>query len=476
MRSVRDNQITIAQSCNAAGKTHCAARIAVWWYKCFPDSQVYTAAAPPEDNLKRLLWGEIGSIATKHPDLFKDDVSKVLDISRSPQSFLAGVTIPSAGTEQQREAKFSGKHAPHLLFILDECDAIPDEVYKGIEGCMSGGNARLLGMFNPRSEAGAAYRMIRDKRANVVKLSAFRHPNVIEGADRIVGAVTRETTVRRINEWTRRLNDADTPGDDCFRLPEFLIGAQAVNFNGIPYPPMQSGFYRILEAAFSYMVLGEYPPQGNNQLIAKTWISLARQRWDAYVRDHGEIPPAFKAIAGEDVAEMGNDDNALVFRYGDYVDRLQTWRGMDVLQSADYVAAQCHTRRIQYVSICAIGVGAGVSPELNRKGVPGVPCKVSEKATKETEIGVFDRLRDQLWWLCREWLRTSEAMLPPDEELIEELSVPTYEVKNGRIMVMKKDVMKELLKRSPNKADALCLTFFDHKQAFDPIDLSAGLM
>ncbi len=59
MESVRDNPITVAKSSNATGKTHGAARVAVWWYKTFPDSQVYTAAAPPESNLKKLLWGEI---------------------------------------------------------------------------------------------------------------------------------------------------------------------------------------------------------------------------------------------------------------------------------------------------------------------------------------------------------------------------------------------------------------------------------
>ena len=79
------------------------------------------------------------------------------------------ISAPS-GTEAQREAKFSGKHAPYLLFILDEGDAIPDEVYRGIESCMSGGHARLLIMFNPRAEVGEAYRMERDGRANVIKL------------------------------------------------------------------------------------------------------------------------------------------------------------------------------------------------------------------------------------------------------------------------------------------------------------------
>jgi hypothetical protein len=191
MLSVRDNPITIAKSANATGKTHGAARVAVWFYKVFEDAQVYTAAAPPESNLKKLLWGELGSITEGHPELFKQDTVTNLHIARGPQSFISGVVIPATGTEAQREAKFSGKHAPHLLFVLDEADAIPDEVFRGIESCMSGGHARLLVMFNPRAEAGEAYRMIRDGRASVVRLSAFAHPNVVEGADVIPGAVTR---------------------------------------------------------------------------------------------------------------------------------------------------------------------------------------------------------------------------------------------------------------------------------------------
>jgi hypothetical protein len=87
MESVRDNPITIAKSANATGKTHGAARVAVWWFKCFPDSQVYTAAAPPESNLKKLLWGEIGTITEKHPELFSTEEKTSLHIQRSAQSF-----------------------------------------------------------------------------------------------------------------------------------------------------------------------------------------------------------------------------------------------------------------------------------------------------------------------------------------------------------------------------------------------------
>ena len=219
MESVRDYPITIARSANATGKTHAAARIAIWFYKTFPDSQVYTSAAPPESNLKKLLWGEIGSTVERHPELFASDSIRSLFIGGSAKSFIAGVTIPASGTEAQREAKFSGKHAPYLLFIIDEGDAVPDDVYRGIESCMSGGHARLLVMFNPRHQSGEVHRMERDGRANVVKLSAFNHPNVVTGINQIPGAVTRETTIRRINQWCRPLASGEVNDGACFSLP-----------------------------------------------------------------------------------------------------------------------------------------------------------------------------------------------------------------------------------------------------------------
>ena len=469
MESVRDNPVTVAQSSNAVGKTHCAARIAVWWFKCFPDSQVYTAAAPPESNLKKLLWGEIGGTVEKHPDLFKNDTVTNLHIARSAQSFLTGVTIPMSGSEAQREAKFSGKHSPHLLFILDEGDAIPDEVYRGIESCMSGGHARLLVMFNPRAQVGEAYRMIRDDRANVVKLSAFNHPNVISGKEIIPGAVTRETTIRRINEWSRPLIEGEQFDSECFDLPAFLHGQTARSQSGREYSPLKPGSYKIMEPAFSYMVLGWYPAQGTTQLISREWIAKARSRWDAYVSEHGERPPEHtSAVMGLDIGEFGSDANCACFRYGGFIERLVTWGGVDTVVTGDRAISEYKGRRVSSAKVDATGVGAGVAPHMQRENCSASPVKVASSPTESSEMGDFQILRDQIWWACREWLRTDPgAMLPPDEMLMEELATPTYKVINGKIRVMKKEVMRDLLKRSPDRADALCLTFAPGNGLFD---------
>jgi hypothetical protein len=461
MESVRDNPVTIAKSANATGKTHGAARVAIWWYKCFPDSQIYTAAAPPEANLKKLLWGEIGSIREKHLELFKEDTATSLHIQRTARSFLCGVTIPMSGTVAQREAKFSGKHAPHLLFIIDEGDAVPDEVYRGIESCMSGGHARLLVMFNPRAEAGEVYRMERDVRANVVSLSALNHPNVTTGKDDIPGAVSRETTIRRINEWCRPLIDGEPKDEETFELPKFLSGRTAKSQSGMEYPPLKPGYYKIMDPAFSYMVLGQYPAQASTQLINRAWITKARERWETYVSERGEKAPEYTyGVMGLDVAEYGVDANCAVFRYGGYVERPVVWSGMDLMTTGDRAIAEYQVRKISRVSVDGTGVGAGVAPHMQRTGCSATSVKVASRPTKSTETGEFYLLRDQIWWSTREWLRTDPgAMLPPDELLVEELSVPTYEISNGKIRIMKKETMRELLKRSPDRADALCLTF-----------------
>ncbi len=109
---------------------------------------------------------------------------------------------------------------------------------------------------------------------------------------------------------------------------------------------------------------------------------------------------------------------------------------------------------------------------MRGKGLSANRVMVASSPTQKSELGEFQILRDQLWWRCREWLRTDPgAMLPPDEELIEELTVPTYEVQKGKIRVMKSETIRELLKRSADKAASLCLTFYQGG-LFSKCDLS----
>lgn len=488
MNSIVNNPITIAKSGNGVGKSYAAADIALWWFSVYEDAEVFVTAAPPLENLKNILWGNIMYSLRHNKDLLKKFTIKELEIKRHDKSGIHGVTIPMTGTSDERVAKFSGKHAPHLLFIVDEGDAVPQEVYKGIEGCMSGGIARLLIMFNPKAQQGPVFQMEIDNRAKIVNLSALKHPNVTTGQDAIPGAVTREVVVRRINQWTRPIVEGEKPKDSKkFEVPEFLEGEQAYSTQGLLYPPLKLGTRIIMDSAFSYMVLGQYPEQGENQLISLEWVNKARNRWDEYVEKHGEKPPFVRPKMGLDIAEFGQDFNAPIFRHENFVTRIEKiWQGVDPTVTGERAAGMCKQFDVDIMYVDATGYGSSIAPQVSKilmqakevkiggktvrmtpkKRTRCISVKVAEKPTIKCELGEFFQIRDQMWWTCREWLREEEAMLPPEPMLLEELMTPTYRIDDrGKIHLMDKDTMREKLKRSPNYADALVLTFYPANRA-----------
>jgi hypothetical protein len=222
------------------------------------------------------------------------------------------------------------------------------------------------------------------------------------------------------------------------------------------------------------MVLGNYPAEGLNQVISRLWVAMARGRWEEHEKKFGDTPPkGIRPIMGFDVAEEGDDKNAVCFRYGNWVERftdgVMMWSGVDTVESADLASDLYHKRMATGCFVDGTGVGAGVAPHMRRKRCQAEGIKVATSPTRTTEIGEFKQLRDQLWWAARQWLMKDNAMLPPDEELEQELTTPTYRVAGGKIKIMAKDKnpedpnsgLKSLLGRSPNKADALCLTFSD---------------
>ena len=507
MESVKKHRITVAISANGTGKSHLAGALALWFYRAFSGSQVITLAAPPERNLVENIWGKIRMFSRVNPKIVEND--KLLSLKVTPkegeytdstlETAILGITIPTAGSEEVKATRVSGYHAPHQLFIADESDGIDDGVYKGIDGCMSGQHARLLCLFNPKQKLGYVYRLIRDGYANVVELSAFNHPNVISGEELIPGAVSQEKTIQRINEWTKPLRKGEVPDpSSCFEVPEFLVGTTTVSGAGKKYPKIPAGWRRIEDPAFSYVVLGRYPAQGANQLISQEWIDAARSRWELYVAERGTNPPRdIRPLLGMDVADEGVDWNVIAAKYGNYIAPLEKWRGMDVDLSATKAAAYYAELRAYQINVESDGLGSSVAPKMGRIGYWFCPeCKITyfddnihqcpncltpentrfdmirehinarkivvgEKSKKRCELGSFGCLRDQLWWSVREWLRTDQAMLPPDSELVEELLAPTYEVRNGKIKVLDSKTLRDKLGRSADNASALIECFYD---------------
>jgi len=477
--SLVENQITLAKSGNGTGKTFIESRAAMWFYRCQKEPQVICAASPPITNLETILWGEIQDVTNKFPHLIADSRQRHLVICRNgreQREYIMGMAIPKTGTAKQQEAAFSGHHPKSLLYLFDEGDNIPDPVFDGADTCMSGGFTRMLIAYNPRERRGKVYRMFKSGEAHVINLSAFNHPSVIDGIDYWPGSVNREKTLERMALRSRPVADGEPIDKICYKVPDFLVGCVPKDGNGREFEPIAPGYRKITDHSFSHVVLGEYPAQAENQLISEEWTDKARSRYDLFVAKHGVIvPEQVRCTVGVDIADGGADSSVECKRFGNFVHPLVSWQKQDVIEVGDLVQADLIVHGI--VNLAAIycdgtGVGAGTAPYLVKTySLPAVKVMVAWAATDKTDLGEFGILLDQLMWEVREWLRSDLAMLPPDAELIEELLAFTYEVKGGKVKVSSTDEVKDLLKRSPDRARALMFTFM-RSGWFSEMDLS----
>ena len=449
LNSVRDNRQTAVSAAPSTGKSFAAAAAALWFLNSFPKSKVIVTAAPPERQIKEILFGEIRQFQRaglrRGVELVGGE-PKTMAIIAGDEHWIQGFTIPSSGSKEERIAKFHGHHAPNILIIADEAHGVPGEIFEAFDNIMSSAGARLLILSNPLAPSGPFYQATRSSEYEFMTISALEHPNVVSGENLIPGAIDRDTTEARITKWTREL----APIDDEEKLLIFEV-------------PWTGERRVVVNPIFSYKVLGQFPWEADWALIPMAWIYRARQNYDIFMESvlRGEVALPTEPICGLDVAEMGSDTNAFLSRYDNYVAPVIRWEGLEIPMTTDRACR--HARRVGslVVNVDGIGVGAGVAPTMKRDGVKAEGVKVSWKATRETEEFQFRELRDQLWWATREWLARPDVMLPPDDEL--EADLLAYEYNEGRrgiIVSSKKVVRSKLMGRSSDAGDALMLTFF----------------
>ena len=165
-----------------------------------------------------------------------------------------------------------------------------------------------------------------------------------------------------------------------------------------------------------------------------------------------------------DVARYGGDRSALAKRRGqELLEPIKTWSGKDLMELAgiiltEYEAVRYNDRPLA-IYIDAIGIGAGLADRLKELDLPAISVAVSESASLKEK---FTRLRDELFWLAREWFEGRDVKIPQDDALIQEITGIRYKyLSTGKLKIESKDEMKRRGQRSPDVADSFVLTFAD---------------
>ncbi len=203
---------------------------------------------------------------------------------------------------------------------------------------------------------------------------------------------------------------------------------------------------------YAHIWLGAPLAQANNRLISSLLTEKARKT--------GEIYTTSPLIIGLDVARFGDDSTVFCFRRGRYCFRFDCFKGLDNVEVANRATFYIREYKPAKMFVDAGGVGAGVVDILNDRGFK----KIVQPVMFGSKAFAFERYhnrRAEMWDELRAWLASKQDIsIPDDEALCAELcSIAKKYDDKGRLQLEEKDELKKRLGRSPDKADALALTF-----------------
>lgn len=199
------------------------------------------------------------------------------------------------------------------------------------------------------------------------------------------------------------------------------------------------------------------------QLIPTEWVKAAMARW-AEKDNKGPM-----TSIGFDVARGGQDKTTAARRHGNWFDKMVTAPGIvtnDGPTSAAFIAPLIRNG----APIAIDGIGIGTSALDFIKGLNLLVHAVigSEKSGLKDKTGSlrFRNVRAEMYWRLREALDPTNEdpiALPLDAELQGDLCAVRYKViqmgPDAGIQIREKDEIREVLGRSPDKGDAVAMTF-----------------
>lgn len=204
---------------------------------------------------------------------------------------------------------------------------------------------------------------------------------------------------------------------------------------------------------YLHVWLGEPRQAGDTKLIA---VKDVKEAMAYYIDPLDNKSPL---IIGVDIARFGDDSTVFFYRKGRQVMKADVYKKLDTVELANLIHAKVKDMNPAKVFLDNGNTGAGVYDILSDRGL--------SKIVKGVNFGGKAILKDryvnkraEMWGELNEWLKDGGVQLPKDEELLSDLcSVSKKYDGMGRLGLESKDEVKKRLGRSPDRADALCLTF-----------------
>jgi hypothetical protein len=305
-------------------------------------------------------------------------------------------------SEHNTEA-FAGLHnkGKRIVLIFDEASAIADKVWEVAEGALT------------------------DEGTEIIWL-AFGNPT------RNVGRF-RECFRRFKHRWQAKQIDSRTvEGTNKEQIAKW----------GVDYGE-DSDFFKV-------RVRGMFPSMSARQFIGEADVAAAYGK--VLRREQYEFAPKILTV---DPAWEGDDEFAIGLRQGLNFRMLRTMPKND----NDLVAARVIADLEDEHGADAVFVDAGYGTGIVSAGQGmGRDWTLVWFASASADIGCLNK-RAEMWKAARDWLKSGGA-LPEDQQLRDELQAPEIVPRaDGKVQIESKKDMKARGVPSPNRADALVLSF-----------------
>lgn len=400
------------KACAGPGKS----TVMVWcgwnFLSCYGDHDEHPKGAVMSitgDNLTDNMWAEFSKWQGRSEFLMSQftHTSEKIFLNRYPKTwFISARSFPKTANADEQGRTLSGLHSKYIWYGIDESGDISSNVLNAAEQGLSTGPifGKIMQAGNPTSHTGMLYDVCTNMRERWEIITITGDPDDPERSARID------------IEWAR----------------------EQIKQHGRENPWVMA------------YILGLFPPGGINALLGPDEVELAMSRHltiDQYEYSQKRL--------GVDVARFGDDETVLFPRQGLLAHNCVTMKGArtDEIAARVMLAKKNWEHEIDLVDGTG-GWGAGVIDSLIQAGRSPYEINFSSKAADSQ----YANRRAEMWFEMAKWIK-GRGVLPKDRRLLKELVSPTYSLVGGKFQLEPKEQIKKRLGFSPDRADALALTF-----------------
>lgn len=404
IESVRDNRYTAVKSCHGAGKSWTAATVLAWWVDNHPPAETFVVWTAPR-------WPQVQAIIGRELRAMHKRAGLpgriTLDCNWYIGDALIGYGRKPADTD---EHGFQGIHAKYVLVVVDEACGVPKQLWTAIESLMTNAHCRVLAIGNPDDPASEFAELFEpDSDYNQITISAYDTPNFT-------------------GEWIPP------------NLVELLVTEQWVE--------ERKKRWRVDSMRYISKVLAKFPKVSHDTLFPPSLLLKAQNL---------DLPGFEKGRFGLDVARYGADATVLYRNRGGVIRKVRSWSKQSTMETADLVMEILAEHWSVPIAVDIIGLGAGVHDRFVQEQYESYPYNAGAGATDPDQ---FINARAESYWNMREDMEAGLIDLDPDDDLLlAELEQIKYKIVGKKVQIEDKDKIKKRLGRSPDHADAACISY-----------------